>query len=147
MPDHNNHGFSSNHRSNGSSHNNKTTKVDPKDAKIDSLNKIVNDLQIQSVELKANVGVLTTDTANLHKQLVQQSIKYQRDVKSLNEQLTSLNQQLTTAKENQSMFTVFATPYGCSILIVLILALTMIALKKGFSVSKGDTNISVGDKK
>jgi predicted RNase H-like nuclease (RuvC/YqgF family) len=147
MPDHNNHGFSSNHRSNGSSHNNKTTKVDPKDAQIDSLKTVIGQLQLDTTRLSANVGALTVDTANLHKQLVQQSIKYQRDVKSLNEQLTSLNQQLTTAKENQSMFTVFATPYGCSILIVLILALTMIALKKGFSVSKGDTNISVGDKK
>ncbi len=147
MPDHNNHGFSSNHRPNGSSHNNKTTKVNPKDAKIDSLNKIVNDLQIQSVQLKADIRVLTTDTADLHMLLKQQSRKYQKEVDSLKGKLTSLNQQLNTAKDNESMFTVFATPYGCSILIVLILALTIIALKKGFSVSKGDTNISVGDKK
>jgi hypothetical protein len=45
------------------------------------------------------------------------------------------------------VFKVFATPYGCSIIIVFLLALTIIALKKGFSVSKGDANISVGDKK
>ena len=140
MPDHNNHGFSSNHWSNGSSHNNKTTKVDPKDAQIDSLKIVIGKLQQDTTRLSTNVGVLTTDTANLHKQLVQQSIKYQREVKSLNEQLGD-------ARKNESMFTVFATPYGCSILIVLILALTIIALKKGFSVSKGDTNISVGDKK
>lgn len=140
MPDHNNHGFSSNHRSNGSSHNNKTTKVDPKDAQIDSLIKVIGQLQQDTTRLSANVGALTVDTANLHKQLVQQSFKYQREVKSLSDQLK-------TAKDNESVFTVFATPYGCSIIIVFILALTIIALKKGFSVSKGDTNISVGDKK
>jgi hypothetical protein len=145
MPDFHGHNSLSKHKND--THNNKTTKVNPKDAQIDSLKTVIGQLQLDTTRLSANIGVLTTDTANLHKQLVQQSIKYQRDVKSLNEQLTSLNQQLTTAKENQSMFTVFATPYGCSILIVLILALTMIALKKGFSVSKGDTNISVGDKK
>lgn len=145
MPDFHGHNSLSKHKND--THNNKTTKVNPKDAQIDSLKTVIGQLQLDTTRLSANVGVLTTDTANLHKQLVQQSIKYQRDVKSLNEQLTSLNQQLTTAKENESVFTVFATPYGCSILIVLILALTMIALKKGFSVSKGDTNISVGDKK
>lgn len=140
MAGHNNHGFSSNHRTNGSSHNNKTTKVDPKDAQIDSLIKVIGQLQQDTTRLSANVGALTVDTANLHKQLVQQSFKYQREVKSLSDQLK-------TAKDNESVFTVFATPYGCSILIVLIIALTIIALKKGFSVSKGDTNISVGDKK
>lgn len=140
MPDHNNHGFSSNHRPNGSSHNNKTTKVDPKDAQIDSLIKVIGQLQVDTTRLSANVGALTVDTANLHKQLVQQKMQYQREVKSLSDQLK-------TAKDNESVFTVFATPYGCSIIIVFILALTIIALKKGFSVSKGDANISVGDKK
>jgi len=143
MPDHNNHGFSSNHRSNGSSHNNKTTKVDPKDAQIDSLKTVIGQLQLDTTRLSANVGVLTTDTANLHLQLKQQSfqyLQYQREVKSLKEQLQH-------AQDNESVFKVFATPYGCSILIVLIIALTIIALKKGFSVSKGDANISVGDKK
>ncbi len=140
MPDHNNHGFSSNHRSNGSSHNNKTTKVDPKDAQIDSLKTVIGQLQHDTTRLSANIGVLTVDTAKLHKQLVQQKIQHQIEVKSLNEQLGD-------ARKNESMFTVFATPYGCSIIIVFILALTIIALKKGFSVSKGNTSISVGDKK
>lgn len=143
MPDHNNHGFSSNHRSNGSSHNNKTTKVDPKDAQIDSLKTVIGQLQLDTTRLSANVGVLTTDTANLHLQLKQQSfqyLQYQREVKSLKEQLQH-------AQDNESVFKVFATPYGCSIIIVFILALTIIALKKGFSVSKGDANISVGEKK
>lgn len=98
---------------------------------------------MDTTRLSANIGVLTTDTANLHLQLKQQSfqyLQYQKEVKSLKEQLQH-------AQDNESVFKVFATPYGCSILIVLIIALTIIALKKGFSVSKGDANISVGDKK
>lgn len=147
MPDHNNHGFSSNHRPNGNSHNNKTTKVDPKDAQIDSLKIVIGQLQHDTTRLSANVGVLTTDTANLHIQLKDLNTKYQREVKQYQREVKSLNEQLGHARDNESVFKVFATPYGCSILIVLILALTIIALKKGFSVSKGDANISVGDKK
>ena len=140
MPDHNNHGFSSNHRPNGNSHNNKTTKVDPKDAQIDSLKIVIGQLQHDTTQLYTKVGELTSDTADLHKQLNDLNTKYEGEVKSLKGQLQH-------ARKNESMFTVFATPYGCSIIIVFILALTIIALKKGFSVSKGDTNISVGDKK
>ena len=138
MPDF--HGHNSLSKYKNDTHNNKTTKVDPKDAQIDSLKTVIGQLQLDTTRLSANVGVLTTDTANLHLQVKQLNKQHQIEVMSLKDQLDH-------ARDNESVFKVFATPYGCSIIIVLILALTIIALKKGFSVSKGDTNISVGDKK
>lgn len=145
MPDF--HGHNSLSKYKNGSHNNKTTKVDPKDAQIDSLKTVIGQLQLDTTRLSANVGVLTTDTANLHLQVKQLNKQHQIEVKQHQIEVKSLKEQLQHAQDNESVFKVFATPYGCSILIVLIIALTIIALKKGFSVSKGDANISVGDKK
>ncbi|MBR6449098.1 MAG: hypothetical protein IKS96_03975 [Fibrobacter sp.] len=130
-------------QSNDGSQKTKGTNVNSKDAQIENLKSVISQLQLDTARLSANVGVLTADTGNLHVQ-VRQQVKMYAALKKENQ---TLSQQLQTAKENESMFTVFATPYGCSILIVLIIALTIVALKKGFSVSKGDANISVGDKK
>ena len=127
----------------GGNNKGKKSRKDSKDVKIESLEKVVSQLQLDTARLSANVGVLTVDTGNLHLQVRQQMKMYA----ALKKENQTLSQQLQTAKENESVFTVFATPYGCSILIVFIIALTIIALKKGFSVSKGDANISVGDKK
>ena len=127
----------------GGSNKGKKSRKDSKDVKIESLEKVVSQLQLDTARLSANVGVLTADTGNLHLQ-VRQQMKMYAALKKENQTLT---QELQVSKSKESVFTVFATPYGCSILIVFIIALTIIALKKGFSVSKGDANISVGDKK
>lgn len=110
---------------------------------IEKLNQTISQLQIDTTRLSANIGVLTADTGNLHLQ-VRQQMKMLAALKKENQTLT---QELQVSKSKESVFTVFATPYGCTILIVLIIALTIVALKKGFSISKGDANISVGDKK
>ena len=143
MPDHNNHGFSSNHRPNGNSHNNKTTKVDPKDAKIDSLNNVIKELSIQNTQYSDSVGMLKKSKKTLEKQVGEFKIKE----KKMNETKDSLIGVIQHVKSEHSPVTFLTSPYGCSIIIVFILALTIIALKKGFSVSKGNTSISVGDKK
>ena len=61
----------------------------------------------------------------------------------------SLQTQLDVAIKQQSPVAALASPSGCAVLIVLIIAITAIALKKGFSIAKGDTKLSVGgdDKK
>lgn len=110
---------------------------------IEKLNQTISQLQMDTTRLSANIGVLTADTGNLHLQ-VRQQMKMLAALKKENQTLT---QELQVSKSKESVFTVFATPYGCTILIVLIIALTIVALKKGFSISKGDANISVGDKK
>lgn len=117
---------------------------------IDSLEKQITVLKDSVVSLDLNVVTyvgkieqLSKDTANLNAEI--RSLKNMRMM--WKKEKDDLNKELTEAKGHQSVFNVLTTPYGCSIIIVLILALTIIALKKGFSVSKGDTNISVGDKK
>ena len=147
MPDHNNHGFSSNHRSNGSSHNNKTTKVDPKDAKIDSLNDVIKQLSIQNTQYFDSIGMLKDSKKTLEKTLEMQVGGFKKKEKMMNETKDSLIRVINDVKSEHSPVTFLTSPYGCSIIIVFILALTIIALKKGFSVSKGNTSISVGDKK
>ena len=132
-----------NNQSNDGSQKTKGINANSKDAEIEKLKSVVSQLQLDTARLSANVGVLTADTGNLHLQ-VRQQMKMYAALKKENQTLT---QELQVSKSKESVFTVFATPYGCSIIIVFILALTIIALKKGFSVSKGDTNISVGDKK
>ena len=67
--------------------------------------------------------------------------------KKMNETKDSLIGVIQHVKSEHSPVTFLTSPYGCSVIIVFILALTIIALKKGFSVSKGNTSISVGDKK
>ncbi len=147
MPDHNNHGFSSNHRPNGSSHNNKTTKVDPKDAKIDSLNDVIKQLSIQNTQYFDSIGMLKDSKKTLEKTLEMQVGGFKKKEKMMNETKDSLIRVINDVKSEHSPVTFLTSPYGCSIIIVFILALTIIALKKGFSVSKGNTSISVGDKK
>ena len=68
---------------------------------------------------------------------------------SLNNEVAKLQTELQEAIKQQSPVAALASPSGCAVLIVLIIAITAIALKKGFSIAKGDTKLSVGgdDKK
>ena len=84
---------------------------------------------------------------NSKKTLEMQVAGFKKNEKKMNETKDSLISVINDVKSEHSPVTFLTSPYGCSIIIVFILALTIIALKKGFSVSKGDTNISVGDKK
>ena len=58
----------------------------------------------------------------------------------------SLIAEVQDAQAKESPIVALTSPSGCAVLIVLIIALTAIALKKGFSISKGDTKLSVGEK-
>ena len=84
---------------------------------------------------------------NSKKTLEMQVAGFKKNEKKMNETKDSLISVINDVKSEHSPVTFLTSPYGCSIIIVFILALTIIALKKGFSVSKGDANISVGDKK
>ena len=141
MPDF--HGHNSLSKYKNGSHNNKTTKVDPKDAQIDSLNDVIKKLSIQNTQYFDSIGMLK----NSKKTLEMQVGGFKKQEKKMNETKDSLIQVIHDVKSEHSPVTFLTSPYGCSIIIVFILALTIIALKKGFSVSKGNTSISVGDKK
>lgn len=104
----------------------------------DSVNNAIIGLQKDSLVLAKDLDVCKADLGKLTKELEQAD--------SL---AKSLQTQLDVAIKQQSPVAALASPSGCAVLIVLIIAITAIALKKGFSIAKGDTKLSVGgdDKK
>jgi len=104
----------------------------------DSVNKTIMDLQRDSLTLSKDLQVCKADSLKLSKELEQ-----------ANDQIAQLQTELQEAIKQQSPVAALASPSGCAVLIVLIIAITAIALKKGFSIAKGDTKLSVGvdDKK
>lgn len=110
----------------------------------DSVNKAITDLQRDSLTLSKDLQICN---ANLDK--VTLDLQHVQGVNdSLNNEVAKLQTELQEAIKQQSPVAALASPSGCAVLIVLIIALTAIALKKGISIAKGDTTVSVGgDKK
>jgi chromosome segregation ATPase len=108
----------------------------------DSVNKAILDLQRDSLTLSKDLEVCTAQAGELKLNL--QHLQGVND--SLNGEVARLQTELQEAVKQQSAVAALASPSGCAVLIVLIIAITAIALKKGFSISKGDTKVSVGDK-
>ena len=108
----------------------------------DSVNKTILGLQRDSLTLSKDLQICSTQVAQL--KLDVQHLQGVND--SLNKEVTKLQTELQEAIKQQSPVAALASPSGCAVLIVLIIAITAIALKKGFSISKGDTKLSVGDK-
>ena len=102
----------------------------------DSVQNVIVQLQKDSLVLAKDVEVLTAENANLVAK-----------VKFLDSTNKAMNDTLLACKDRESPVAAITSPSGCAVLIVLIIALTVIALKKGFSISKGDACVSVGDKK
>lgn len=108
----------------------------------DSVNKTILGLQRDSLTLSKDLQICSTQVAQL--KLDVQHLQGVND--SLNTDIAKLQTELQEAIKQQSPVAALASPSGCAVLIVLIIAITAIALKKGFSISKGDTKLSVGDK-
>lgn len=102
----------------------------------DSVHNVIIQLQKDSLVLAKDVEILKSENATLLAKV---------------DQLEAANASLTTAlqesRDKESPVAAITSPSGCAVLVVLIIALTIIALKKGFSISKGDACVSVGDKK
>lgn len=94
---------------------------------------------------------LQTRASSLH----DDSIIFSKDLEVLKKEnetlktnLQNLNTELSICRDNQmewwqSLF----TPPGCLVTIVLIVAVTILGIKKGFVFSKGTTTFSTGDGK
>ena len=118
-------------------------KADSLDHQVDSLKVVISDLQRDTAKLAKDthnlherIDDLHVRIDDLHVRIASDSlkiVKYEKDVKEL--------------QDHQSPIVALTSPSGCAVLIVLIIALTVIAVKKGVSISKGNTSISVGDNK
>ena len=111
--------------------------------KKNALDSLVTDLRLDSVQFAVQLEALKKENDGL----LQQMNHYKSLSELFAKQKDTLSQQLQKAKEHQSPIVALTSPSGCAVLIVLIIALTVIAVKKGVSISKGNTSISVGDNK
>lgn len=99
-----------------------------------------NNMIVKYKQLDSANQQLSIDNATLTVQLTNS----QQELEKLTQQNKELDSLLQDARAKESPITVITSPSGCTVLIVLILAITAIALKKGFSISKGDAKVSVG---
>ena len=109
----------------------------------DSVNKAITGLQKDSLTLSKDLEVCNANLGKLTLDL--QHVQGIND--SLNKEVARLQTELQEAVKQQSAVAALASPSGCAVLIVLIIAITAIALKKGISIAKGDTTVSVGTDK
>jgi len=107
----------------------------------DSVNKTITDLQRDSLTLSKDLQVCTVKKGELEAVIVDLTGKND----ALSKQVTQLQEDLRIAEGKESPIVALMSPSGCAVLIVLIIAITAIALKKGISIAKGDTKLSVGD--
>lgn len=108
----------------------------------DSIDNVILQLQKDSLSISKDYGVLQKENASLKLQIKD----LQATINQMEVTKDSLINEVQVAQSRESPIVAITSPSGCAVLIVLILALTAIALKKGFSISKGDTKLSVGDK-
>jgi hypothetical protein len=102
----------------------------------DSVHNVIIQLQKDSLVLAKDVEILKSENATLLAKVDQ--LEAAKD---------SLTVQLQQAKANQSPVAALTSPSGCAVLIVLIIAIMVIALKKGFSFSKNGTVVAIGENK
>ena len=108
----------------------------------DSIQKVISGLQKDSLTFAKDLEVLKKDNEALRVQVA----NYKETIQKLQVSKDSLIAEVQDAQAKESPIVALTSPSGCAVLIVLIIALTAIALKKGFSISKGDTKLSVGEK-
>lgn len=101
------------------------------------------------VTLKGELEVVKQELAEYKIKTKEFMVNGKKSMDSLKNVYTTkenaLRKQLEEAQAKQSPIVALTSPSGCAVLIVLILCITLIAMKKGFKISKGNTNVSIGE--
>lgn len=98
--------------------------------------KELNQLQIDSAPRMERLQALQKDSVDLPQKKLELEGKKE-----------TLINQIQTTKESCFPWSILSTPSGGVVIGILIIALTLIILKKGLSFSKGDTTVSLGNEK
>lgn len=98
--------------------------------------KELNQLQIDSAPRMERLQALQKDSVDLPQKKLELEGKKE-----------TLINQIQTTKESCFPWSILSTPSGGVVIGILIIALTLIILKKGLSFSKGDTTMSFGNEK
>lgn len=109
-------------------------------AERDSLKKEYEQLVKDTTDSHATIGKLRSDSATMSGK-----------IEEMNGTIGSLRGELKTAKEPKSIpqqvgQCLQSGPF-CGVLIALVIAVTLIALRRGFTFTKGNTSICIGQKK
>jgi len=82
---------------------------------------------------------------------IEKSEQNQHAADSLRSEITGLNKEITELKVQierlKDFWGALQTPYGAGVSIVLILVLAYVSIKKGLTISKGDTKLTIGEGK
>ena len=100
-------------------------------------------LQGAIIELQKDSALVVTKIQNLKKY----NEPLYKNIQLLEEDTTALYSELVSCSNLCSAKDWVSTPVGCSSVTLLIISLTIIIIKKGLSLKKGDTSISFGGKK
>ena len=111
---------------------------------VDSLNKVIDTLEVQKDTLGDRIDTLNGQIRDLSK-IERQNTDSIRD---LGDTIRSLKNRLETAQKPKSIpgEMVQSGPF-CGVLIALIIAVTLIALRRGLSFTKGNTSICIGQQR
>ncbi len=114
---------------------------------VDSLNKVIDTLEVQKDTLGDRIDTLNGQIRDLSK-IEQQNTMLHDSIRDLGDTIKSLKSRLETAQKPKSIpgEMVQSGPF-CGVLIALIIAVTLIALRRGFSFTKGNTSICVGQQR
>jgi hypothetical protein len=114
---------------------------------VDSLNKVIDTLEVQKDTLGDRIDTLNGQIRDLSK-IEQQNTDSIRD---LGDTIERLKTDLGKAQEPKNLPDYIGVYFNsvpfCGVLIALIIAITVISLKRGLTFSKGNTSICIGEKK
>ena len=117
---------------------------------VDSLNKVIDTLEVQKDTLGDRIDTLNGQIRDLSK-IEQQNTMLHDSIKSLDSTIERLKTDLGKAQEPKNLPDYIGMYFNsvpfCGVLIALIIAITVISLKRGLTFSKGNTSICIGEKK
>lgn len=112
------------------------------DDSIGKLNKKIEDLR------KDSIGLLSKKIDSLRKDSIEPLLEENKNIPLLKEAKTKCDNNHAFEKMVDNFLAKDEYVYGCfGVLSVLIIAITIISLKRGLSFTKGNTSICLGEKK
>ncbi|PWJ69091.1 MULTISPECIES: hypothetical protein [unclassified Fibrobacter] len=107
--------------------------------------KDINDKKMKCSLDSAELVSVKGELEKVQNEFAEYKVKSKELVVNGQKKVETLTKQLQEAQAKQSPITALTSPSGCAVLVVLILCITLIAMKKGVKISKGNTNVSIGE--
>lgn len=109
-------------------------------------NKTINQLQSENQLLHIMIEDPGKDSLLFLKGKEEATNIFKAEKDSLNQIIHTLDSSYKSCYSEKYPWTFFDSASGCAVLIAIIIAVTLVAFKKGFSISKGNAKICIGNK-